>query len=60
MTRNEMMNSVVKKFGYEDSRTIWFFELCEQYPNTESNNKHLESIVGSLFVLAQHSAALEK
>ena len=29
MTRKEMMDAIIKKFGFEDSRTITFCALCE-------------------------------
>lgn len=29
MTREQMMDKIIRKFGFEDKRTIWFCALCE-------------------------------
>lgn len=33
MTRQEMMNYLASRQGLEAKETIWFFKLCEEYPN---------------------------
>ena len=35
MTREEMMNKVIKTRGMEDEKTIWFCGLCEDVRLTE-------------------------
>ena len=35
MTREEMMDKVIKVFGFEDKNTIWFCELCEDISLSE-------------------------
>lgn len=30
MTREEMMDKVIRTLGFEDKNTIWFCELCEK------------------------------
>lgn len=32
MTRNEMMNSMIQNFGFENPNTIAFFQFCEDFP----------------------------
>ena len=59
MSRKNMMAQIIKSFGFEDERTIWFIELCEEYPDTEHNNKCLEGIFGALINLEQYRAELE-
>ena len=41
MTREEMIDTVIKKFGFEDDRTIWFCRVCE-YPASPFNDKMVE------------------
>lgn len=35
MTRNNMMDTVIKARGFEDKMTIWFCGLCEDPKMTE-------------------------
>ena len=35
MTREEMIDKVIKTRGMEDEKTIWFCELCEDFRLTE-------------------------
>lgn len=59
MDREQMMNALIATFGFEDSRVIWFCNLCELYVDNEWNNKCLEGIFGSLLDLAQYASELE-
>ena len=59
MNREQMMDALIVAFGFEDSRTIEFCGLCEQYENNEWNNKCLEGIFGSLLDLAQYRSELK-
>lgn len=36
MTREEMMDEVIKTRGMEDEKTIWFCEMCEDSSLTDS------------------------
>ena len=36
MTREEMMNEVIKTRGMEDEKTLWFCGLCEDFSLTDS------------------------
>lgn len=60
MTREQMQDRLIKSFGHEDTRVIWFAELCEQYPESDWNNKCLEGIFSALIDLAQYSAELQE
>ena len=51
MDREQMMNALIVAFGFEDSRTIEFCNLCELYEDNEWNNKCLEGIFESLLNL---------
>ena len=35
MTREQMMDAIIKKYGFEDTRTIWFCNLCEDKTTTD-------------------------
>ena len=35
MTREQMMDAIIKKFGFEDGRTIWFCSMCEDKSLTD-------------------------
>lgn len=35
MTREQMMDKIIAKFGFEDKRTIWFCRLCEDKTATD-------------------------
>lgn len=35
MTREQMMDKIIKKYGFEDERTIWFCNLCEDKTATD-------------------------
>ena len=35
MTREKMMNKIIKTRGMEDEKTIWFCGLCEDFRLTE-------------------------
>ena len=59
MDRKTMIDRLIKSFGLEDSRVIWFCGLCEKYDDTEWNNKCLEGIFGGLLDLAQYEAELQ-
>ena len=48
MTREKMIDRLVKKFGHEDNRVIWFCGLCEEYEENEWNNRGLEGLCISL------------
>lgn len=58
MSREQMIDRLIESFGFEDSRVIWFVNLCELYVDNEWNNKCLEGIFGSLLDLAQYESEL--
>ena len=58
MSREQMIDRLIESFGFEDSRVIWFINLCELYVDNEWNNKCLEGIFGSLLDLAQYESEL--
>ena len=35
MTREQMMDNIIKKYGFEDVRTVWFCNLCEDKTTTD-------------------------
>lgn len=35
MTREQMMDNIIKKYGFEDARTVWFCNLCEDKTTTD-------------------------
>lgn len=35
MTREQMMDNIIKKYGFEDERTVWFCNLCEDKTATD-------------------------
>lgn len=59
MTREDAKNAIARALGLEDSRTIWFFQLCEDYEPTEHNDKCLIGIFEALMDLVQYEAELE-
>lgn len=59
MTREQMQDRLVKSLGMEDSRVIWFFNLCEEYEDNEWNNKCLEGVFGAILDLVQYVAEME-
>lgn len=42
MTKQEMQNTIIRTWGFENIRTIRFFEICENYP--KKTDKQLEKI----------------
>lgn len=52
MTREQMQDRLIKSFGHEDDRVIWFCGLCETYVENEWNNKCLEGLFSALLDLA--------
>lgn len=60
MSREQMQDRLIKSFGHEDDRVVWFCEMCEMYPENEWNNKCLEGLFSALLDLAQFLAELEK
>ena len=44
MTRLEMQNVLIKRFGHEHPYVIQFISLCEEYPPTNWNNACLSNI----------------
>lgn len=38
LSRTEMAINVIKKFGFEHKKTIWFCNLCEKLKNTKDND----------------------
>lgn len=45
MTRNEMMDAMIRLYGFEHPVVIQFCRLCEEWPEAEGNNKALEILV---------------
>lgn len=35
MTKTEMCNAIIKRLGFEHKATIFFIQLCEDYPNAD-------------------------
>lgn len=35
MTREQMMDNIIKKYGFEDARAVWFCNLCEDKTTTD-------------------------
>ena len=60
MTRKEMQDRLVKSLGMEDEMVIEFFKLCEQYPESDWNNKCLFGIFEAMLNLVQFRAELEE
>lgn len=58
MTREEMMNYLVSREGLEAEATVWFFELCEEYPN--ATDEKLYGVFTALLDLIQYVAELEE
>jgi ribosomal protein S20 len=48
-----MMNTVIKKYGFEDSKTIEFCELVENYQKTNNKNT-LDTIFETFKKIAPH------
>ena len=59
MTRKEMQDKLIRVFGMEDSRVVWFFQLCEDYDDNEWNNKCLEGMVMALLDIARIQSEME-
>ena len=43
--REELMNRMIRLFGFENPITIDFCRLCEVWPNTEAYDNALASLV---------------
>lgn len=39
MSREEMQNKVINKYGFEHNKTIEFFKVCEMLTETKENNE---------------------
>jgi len=46
MTREEMMDKVIKKFGFENKWTIWFCELAEVLTESQLLNAYISLEAG--------------
>lgn len=44
MTKEEMMNMVIRKFGFEAKETINFCKTCQKYPYTIAKLEYLRLI----------------
>jgi hypothetical protein len=44
MTREEMMNNAIRKYGFEHPWVIQFCKHCEDWEQNEWNDKCLESL----------------
>lgn len=44
MTREEILNAVVKDFGFEAEITILIHKLAEEFPDSYWNNQCLEAL----------------
>lgn len=47
MTREQMMNDVIRKVGMEHPWVVQFCSLCEQYEDTDWNNQILKLLYES-------------
>ena len=54
-----MQDKLIRVFGMEDSRVVWFFQLCEDYDDNEWNNKCLEGMVMALLDIARIQSEME-
>ena len=41
MTREHMLNEVVRRFGHENKWTIWFFEIAEVLNDYQLENAYI-------------------
>ena len=48
MTKEQMMNEIIKTRGFEDEITIWFCKLCEE--NKLSEERLKDAMVTALIV----------
>ena len=48
MTKEQMMNEIIKTRGFEDEITIWFCKLCEE--NKLSEERLKDAMIASLVV----------
>ena len=53
--RNQLMDKIINKLGFEHKATIWFCNLCEEVELTEEKNKQLEELLNYLLVLIRFS-----
>lgn len=44
MSREEMQNNIISKYGFESDTTVEFFEACDMLADTKENNKALEIV----------------
>jgi transcription initiation factor IIE alpha subunit len=44
MTREKMMDNLIKKLGMEHKYVIYFCKICEEYPENEWNNAMIYGI----------------
>ena len=44
MTREEILNAVVKDFGFEAKITILIYQLAEEFPDSYWNNQCLKAL----------------
>ena len=42
MSREEMQNNIISKYGFEHNKTIEFCKVCEMLTTTKKNNKVVE------------------
>lgn len=43
--REELMNRMIRLYGFESPITIDFCWMCEEWPNTEANDHALATLV---------------
>lgn len=48
MTREQMMDEVVRMYGFENKWTIWFFELAEVLTDSQLFNAYIILKSGTL------------
>lgn len=41
MTKEQMMNNIIRKYGFEDKWTIWFCELAEVLTESQLLNAYI-------------------
>lgn len=54
-TRKAILDRMAQRFGLEDDRTIFIYQLAEEYEDTEWNNNCLHIMVDSLISLIKYS-----
>ena len=54
LTRQEMQDNLVKMLGLEDEFVVMFFGFCEDYPETELNDKRIYNLYKAYMDLVEY------